>query len=199
MQFIVIGVDGPKFGSTDGDELHEAHWAYIDGWSEALVARGPTVTADGESHTGSVHVMNLPTAVAAQKFASEEPYARAGWYSDLTVSLVLPCTQGTMWDHGRHEQDCVSSIVRADLGNAHDDEDLVEALRSGLSNVQQQWLYFGVTSADREVENTAVVGLVDLAPTEAERALEGLISIATNEVALEIVCHRWRRGGRPKS
>ncbi len=34
---------GPAFGSSDGDELHEAHWAYVEDWSEALVEGGPTV------------------------------------------------------------------------------------------------------------------------------------------------------------
>jgi len=84
MQFLVLGVDGPGFGSDD--DLNEAHWSYMDNWADTLVARGPTRSVAGGHHTGSVHVVELPDAAAAARFAYEEPYARAGWYSTIEVT-----------------------------------------------------------------------------------------------------------------
>ena len=53
----------------------------MDGWADVLVARGPVLSNDGERHAGSVHVVDLPDLAAAHRFADEEPFARAGWYS----------------------------------------------------------------------------------------------------------------------
>jgi len=87
VKFLVLGVDGLAFGSAD--DLPEAHWTYMDGWADALIARGPTMSVDGH-HTGSVHVVELPTSAAAHRFAREEPFAMAGWYSTISVSPVVP-------------------------------------------------------------------------------------------------------------
>ncbi len=45
--------------------LVEAHWSYMDGFAEAMIARGPTLTADRETATGSVHIVDLPDLDAA--------------------------------------------------------------------------------------------------------------------------------------
>lgn len=94
MKFLILGVDGPAFGSMK--DLSEAHWAYMDNWADALIARGPTTSVEGH-HTGSVHVVELPTLAAAQQFAHEEPFATAGWYSSISVTPMIPCTDGSMW------------------------------------------------------------------------------------------------------
>jgi hypothetical protein len=39
VQFLVVGVDGPEFNSDLETRLHEEHWAYLDDWADALVAR----------------------------------------------------------------------------------------------------------------------------------------------------------------
>jgi uncharacterized protein YciI len=67
--FFVLGVDGDDVQERL-EELSEAHWAYLDGFADALVARGPTLSADGELHTGSVHVVEVTDTAAAQRFAA---------------------------------------------------------------------------------------------------------------------------------
>jgi uncharacterized protein len=53
----------------------------MDVHADALVARGPTLSADGTSHTGSVHVVEAATIDDARRFAFEEPYWLAGVYA----------------------------------------------------------------------------------------------------------------------
>jgi uncharacterized protein YciI len=43
------------------DELVEKHWSYMDQYQAQMIARGPTLTDDGETATGSVHIADLPS------------------------------------------------------------------------------------------------------------------------------------------
>jgi len=52
------------------EELAEAHWSFMDRYAEAMIARGPTLTADRTTWTGSMHIVNLPDVEAARVFAS---------------------------------------------------------------------------------------------------------------------------------
>jgi uncharacterized protein YciI len=76
----------------------EAHWSFMDGYANAMIARGPTLTPDRETHTGSMHIVDLPDAVAARVFAFEEPYYKAGVYHDVLVRRWRNALGGTMWD-----------------------------------------------------------------------------------------------------
>lgn len=42
------------------DELLEAHWSYMDGSAEEMIAHGPTLTADRDAPTGSMHILGCP-------------------------------------------------------------------------------------------------------------------------------------------
>ena len=35
----------------------EEHWAFMDGYADRMVARGPTLADDGETPTGSMHMV----------------------------------------------------------------------------------------------------------------------------------------------
>ena len=81
MQYFVYGRDRPGgFGLKVS--LTEEHWAFMDGYADALIARGPTLTEDGEETTGSLHIVDLPDVAAARSFAYDEPYYRAGAFDD---------------------------------------------------------------------------------------------------------------------
>ena len=51
-------------------ELAEEHWSYMDRYAERMIARGPTLTDDGETATGSVHIVDLPDPAAAREAAA---------------------------------------------------------------------------------------------------------------------------------
>jgi uncharacterized protein YciI len=194
VQFLVLGIDGPDFGSAD--DLHEAHWSYMDKWSDVLIARGPTESPD-EDHTGSVHIVELPNATDALRFAHEEPYAQAGWYSTITVSPIVACTDGTMWDSAVPAPPAVSSLVTASFrfesGTA---QDLASSVRQRLRNSgSRHWIYIGVTRDD-DGGAVGLMGLADESPTDAHQTAFSLLrAVGVIDPAAE--SQPWRRGGRP--
>ncbi|WP_076258468.1 YciI family protein [Intrasporangium flavum] len=78
------------------EAMVEQHWAYMDGFADTMIARGPTFAADG-TLTGSVHVLDLPDAAAARAFAFEEPGYQAGAYRDVLLRRWRNVLGRTMW------------------------------------------------------------------------------------------------------
>lgn len=193
--FLVRGVDGENFvyGSSD---LHEAHQAYMDLWTDRLVARGPTLSDDGEHHTGSIHVLRVEDRPTAERFAFEEPYARAGWYASVSVVSMVPLVSGTMWDRSRPDPEGPAAFISVTWSPR-----LVE--QQGLTRVREAfvrsdgpaWLFAGLVATDDGHRSVGLVGAVDLAPTDAVRRLDLVLGNA--EVgAAHVEVRRWSRGGR---
>ncbi|MGW1129375.1 YciI family protein [Streptomyces sp. NPDC002526] len=80
------------------EELLEEHWSYMDRYAKELIARGPTFAADGETPTGSVHIVDLPDAATARAFAFDEPNYQAGAYRDVLIRRWRNVLGRTMWD-----------------------------------------------------------------------------------------------------
>ncbi|SFN09484.1 hypothetical protein SAMN04487980_101149 [Streptomyces sp. cf124] len=80
------------------EELLEEHWSYMDGYARELIARGPTFAADGETPTGSVHIVDLPDPAAARAFVFDEPNYRAGAYRDVLLRRWRNLLGRTMWE-----------------------------------------------------------------------------------------------------
>lgn len=181
MRFVVYGRDGAAFDFGPNDR-HEAHQAYMDGWLSRLIARGPTLSPDGEQHTGSVHVVEVDNAETARAFAYEEPYARAGWYAEIAVLPMSPSVEGTMWDRPQPAIDQVSCFVWARWSARPVGE---------VEIVTPDWLFAGtLLGADPET-SVGFAGAVDLSPAEVTERLRGRLP----EVA-QVEVHRWQRGGR---
>jgi uncharacterized protein YciI len=79
-------------------ELLEAHLSYMDGYATGMIARGPTLAPDGETPTGSVHILDLPDPAAARSFAFDEPGYQAGVYRDVLLRRWHNMLGRTMWD-----------------------------------------------------------------------------------------------------
>lgn len=79
-------------------ELLEEHWSYMDGYATEMIARGPTLAGDGETPTGSVHIVDLPDPSAARAFAFDEPNYQAGAYRDVLLRRWRNLLGRTMWD-----------------------------------------------------------------------------------------------------
>ncbi|MFI2783455.1 YciI family protein [Streptomyces sp. ALB3] len=97
MEFLCFHRDRP--GSLAlRDELIEEHWSYMDRYAKEMIARGPTMADDGETPTGSVHILGLPGPAAARAFAFDEPNYQAGVYRDVLLRRWRDLLGRTMWD-----------------------------------------------------------------------------------------------------
>jgi len=97
IEFFVYCRDRPG-SATLRDEFLEAHWSFMDAYADTMIARGPTLAADRETATGSMHIVDLPDAEAARVFVFEEPNYRAGVYEDALVRRWRNALGRTMWD-----------------------------------------------------------------------------------------------------
>lgn len=79
-------------------ELLEEHWSYMDRYATEMIARGPTFAGDGETPTGSVHILDLPDPADARAFAFDEPNYQAGVYRDVLLRRWRNLLGRTMWD-----------------------------------------------------------------------------------------------------
>jgi uncharacterized protein len=97
MEFFCYHRDRP--GSADlRDELVEEHWSYMDRYATQMIARGPTFAGDGETPSGSVHILDLPDPAAARAFAFDEPNYQAGVYRGVLLRRWRNTLGRTMWD-----------------------------------------------------------------------------------------------------
>jgi uncharacterized protein YciI len=106
MEFFCYHRDRPGSAALR-DELVEAHWSYMDRYAAQMIARGPTLAPDGDTATGSVHIVDLPDSAAARAFALDEPNYQAGVYRDVLLRRWRNLLGRTMWDFpgGRDDGD----------------------------------------------------------------------------------------------
>ena len=74
------------------EELRERYWSYMDQYQAQMIARGPTLADDGDTATGSVHIVGLPGPAAARAFAFDEPNYQAGVYRDVLLRRGATCS-----------------------------------------------------------------------------------------------------------
>jgi uncharacterized protein len=182
------------------DELAEAHWSFMDGYAEAMVARGPTLTPDRTTWTGSMHIVDLPDAQAARVFAFQEPFYRAGVYSEVLVYRWRNTLGRTMWEYRAAPGDDRRFLV---IGHGKPG---MEAARQALEAAQRRWfdqpghhdrfILRGPLLADdgaRWVGSALLVQLADRAAVEAMLADAPYLQ-AGMYASVEI--HDWQFGGR---
>ncbi|MFD9692620.1 YciI family protein [Kitasatospora sp. NPDC059146] len=182
MEFLCYHRDRP--GSLPlRDELLEAHRSYMDGFAQEMIARGPTLTADGALPTGSVHVLDLPGPAAARAFAFEEPGYQAGVYRDVLLRRWRNLLGRTMWDFPGGRTGGTRYLVLG-LGGGQPVDLAVPADREEL-------IAYGPLLSD---DGTAWLGTAVLlrAPDpDAARA------VLTADGYADVEVHRWQFGGRP--
>ncbi|MFE3516251.1 YciI family protein [Streptomyces sp. NPDC059166] len=97
MEFLCYHRDRPN-SLPLREKLQEEHWSYMDRYAEGMIARGPTFSEDGETVTGSLHILGLPDPAAARAFAFDEPNHQAGVYRDVMLRRWHNALGRTMWD-----------------------------------------------------------------------------------------------------
>ena len=98
MEYFFYARDAPGVGELRW-ALHEEHWSFMDAYDDQFIARGPTLTDDGSAPTGSVHIVDLPSAEAVRVFAFDEPNYRAGVYESILIRRFRNSVGRTMWEY----------------------------------------------------------------------------------------------------
>jgi len=62
-----------------------AHLAYLESLGDRLFAAGPLLTDDGQGMVGSLLIVECADTAAAQDFAANDPYAKAGLFDNVTI------------------------------------------------------------------------------------------------------------------
>ncbi len=160
-------------------ELIEEHWSYMDGFAAELIARGPTL--DGETPTGSVHIVDLPDAAAVREFAFAEPNYQAGAYRDVLIRRWDNALGRTMWEFpGDPEAANLYLVLGLGSGPA---VDLEPAVTDAL-------IAYGPLWSD---DGTAWLGTAALVQAADADAARGILT-AERYAAIEV--HYWQPGGR---
>jgi uncharacterized protein YciI len=148
-----------------------------------MIARGPTLADDGDTATGSVHVLDLPDPASARAFAFDEPNYQAGVHRDVLLRRWRNTLGRTMWDFSGGRTGGNRYLVlglgmgqAADLAVPANPDELI-AYGPLLSDNGAAWL------------GTAVL-LRAPGPDEAR-------AILTPDRYADIEVHNWQFGGRP--
>ena len=128
--------------------LATAHWDYMDRFAGQLVARGPTLSPDGEEHTGSVHVVSVASAAEAHRFAEQEPYRRAGLYAEVAIARFENLLGRTMWDRPPASAPQLSTFLLARWPAVPLASDGLRALHGAVSSQPDLWAFLGLLVSD---------------------------------------------------
>jgi hypothetical protein len=181
-------------------QLTEAHWSFMDQYDDAFVARGPTLTADRATATGSMHIVDLPDAAAARVFAFEEPCYAAGVYSEVMVRRWRNELGRTMWEF---EGDEVANPRFLVIGHGTPD---TNALDSALRAAQrtyfidggylQHLIVCGPLLSDDGREWVGDAMLVEMRDRSAVQEMLAGMPFARAGLYANVELHDWEFGGR---
>jgi uncharacterized protein YciI len=167
-------------------KLVEEHWGFMDQFADGMIARGPTLAADRETATGSVHIVDLPDAAAARVFAFEEPNYLAGIYEEVTVRRFANLLGRTMGEFPGRERPADRFLV---LGHTRAGATRPERLIE--SGQTERLVAFGPLFSEdgEEWVGTAVIG--EFSDPAAAREV-----LATTGLYDDVEVHDWTFGGR---
>ncbi|MCF3628055.1 YciI family protein [Thalassospiraceae bacterium LMO-SO8] len=84
MHFIVFAIDKP--GHVDLRQASRPdHLEYLTSQKDIIVTAGPMQSDDGASMIGSMLVIDVPDRAAAEAFAKNDPYAKAGLFESTVI------------------------------------------------------------------------------------------------------------------
>lgn len=84
MMFMIDCRDKPGREQLRKDTRQE-HLAYLKSFDSQVIAAGPTLSDDGEHMTGSLLIMDFPDQLLAERFAANDPYAKAGLFESVII------------------------------------------------------------------------------------------------------------------
>jgi uncharacterized protein YciI len=165
------------------EELREQHWSYMDQYQAQMIARGPTLADDGDTATGSVHIISLPGPVAARAFAFDEPNYQAGVYRDVLLRRWRNLLGRSMWDFpGGPDGGRRYLVLGLSAGRAAD-----LAVPPG----RHELIAYGPLLSDDGVTWLGTAALLRAPDPGTARA------VLTSQRYASVEVHSWQFGGRP--
>ncbi|HET8652504.1 MAG TPA: YciI family protein [Gaiellaceae bacterium] len=187
MEYFVYCRDRPGTRAVR-ERLTEAHWSFMDAYAERMIARGPTLTEDGETATGSMHIVDLPDAEAARAFAFEEPNYRAGVYGEVMIRRWRNLLGRTMWEYRGGPEGGPRYLVIAHGGPRQTTTDPAEL------TAEDRVIVFGPLLSD---DGTGSVGAALAVEAPSRDAVEAMLTAGPLAGLFDrIEIHRWEFGGR---
>ncbi len=181
-------------------ETTEAHWLFMDRYADAMIARGPTLTADRTRATGSMHMVDLSDAGAARVFAYEEPYYRAGVFAEVLVRRWRNALGGTMWDFKGDEVNNRRFLIvgHGKPGMSATRDALLDAHRRYFvdQGYHDCFIERGPLLSDDGTQWVGSVMLVELRDHAAAEAMLADAPYVRAELYANVEIHDWQFGGR---
>ncbi|MFC8710021.1 YciI family protein [Streptomyces sp. NPDC057197] len=178
------------------EELVEAHWSYMDGYADRMIARGP-VFDEEDTLLGSVHILDLPGPAAARAFAFDEPNYQAGAYRDVLLRRWRNLLGRTMWDFPGGAADGRRYLViglgpgpRPGVGSGSGAARGRAASGPVVPDVRDDLIAYGPLLSDDGTAWLGTAALVRARDAAAARAVLG------DEPYDGVEVHRWEFGGR---
>ncbi|PSL00757.1 hypothetical protein CLV63_101233 [Murinocardiopsis flavida] len=191
MPFYVHAEDRPGVGA-ELEGLAEAHWSYMDGFADRLILRGPTVSADGTEHTGSVHVVDLADRADADRFAVEEPFWSAGLYRDITTVRAVVLLDRKPAEDPRAS--VPNALVTCQWAPELRDAGGTEPHLLGAEPDDRVGFVAVLTNEDQS-HTTGIVAVVRAHQDEAAKLVQPIADRLAGTTA-PLTAQRWERGGR---
>ena len=196
MQFFVLGHDRDGAGELRRSLLHP-HWDFMSRYAEAMIARGPTMSPDGKSVTGSMHIVELPDAGAARVFAHEDPLAVGGVFASIDVRRFQNLAGRTMWQFaGDGAKKRFLFVGERDAAKPAPSKAALTAQRDWLGHAERamNMIVIGnLLGADGATWDGTVM-LLEAADVAAAQAIATADPLA--EYCIRRVLHPWRFGGQ---
>jgi uncharacterized protein YciI len=166
----------------------------MDGYSERMVARGPTLAEDGETATGSMHIVDLPDAEAARAFAFEEPNYAAGVYGEVTIRRWHNALGRTMWEFAGGAEGGPRFLVIGHGGT--ETPTAADGLADFADEHRDSLILCGPLLSD---DGSECIGAALAVEAPARKAVEALVAadtLAGTGLCRRFEVHRWQFGGR---
>jgi hypothetical protein len=159
----------------------------MDPFADRMTARGPTLAADRDTWTGSLHIVDLPDPSAARDFVEREPYNRDGMFASHVVARFENLLGRTMWEFP------VDSAEPRFLVIAHRRDAASEGV-AFADLPRRRLIVHGQLSTLDEGTPTGVALALQAPSRQVVEALLGAARADPADLDLEI--HDWEFGGR---
>jgi uncharacterized protein YciI len=208
----VYSHDAADTGLRGDEELLERHWTYMDRFAASMIARGPTLAADRETATGSLHVLGLPSVESVRAFVAHEPNNRAGVYASHDIWRFENLLGRTMWAFtGAAGEPRWLIIARSDRNRAGPSSRPIP-YESLPPELRERLILYGALSTLDDAEPVGVALAVEAPDRDAVAALLGdgrsafevpifrstVSGVSPSRFATSRVAPREKRPARPR-